>query len=95
MGRNKNKNTQGAKLVVTLQSKRGSNSLQTVSVYDNRLKADWGEDKIKERGIVNFNDLDDAKETLNWCVYGDSAKYQFVWAHNGSTTSTGYAYIFD
>ena len=94
MGRKKN-NIQGAKLVVTLQSQKGSNSLQTVSVYDNRLKAEWGEDRIKVRGIENFADLDDAKDTLNWCVDGDSAKYQFVWAHNGSTTSTGYAYIFD
>lgn len=91
----RNKNIQGAKLVVTLQSKRGSNSLNTVSVYDNRQNKEWSAEKIKERGIVNFNDLDDAKDTLNWCVDGDSAKYQFVWAHNGSTTSTGYAYIFD
>lgn len=94
MGRKKN-NIQGAKLVVTLHSKRGSNSLQTVSVFDNRQNKEWSEEQIKERGIENFRDLDDTKETLNWCVNGDSAKYQFVWAHNGSTTSTGYAYIFD
>ena len=94
MGRKKN-NIQKAKLVITLQSRRGSNRLQTVSVYDNRINAEWGAEIIKKRGIVNFNDLDDAKDTLNWCVDGDSAKYQFVWAHNGSTTSTGYAYIFD
>lgn len=89
MGRNKNKNTQGAKLVVTLQSQRGSNSLQTVSVYDNRINAEWSEEKIKNRGIEKFSNMDDAKETINWCVDGDSTKYQFIWAHNGSTTSTG------
>lgn len=94
MGRKKN-NIQGAKLVVTLQSQRGSNRLYTISVFDNRQNKEWDSEKIKERGIVNFNDLEDVKATINWCVNGDSAKYQFVWAHNGSSTSTGYAYIFD
>ena len=63
------------KLVVSIEPSQ--NGFKTVSVYDNREKAYWSKERIYERGIVNFLDLADVKETLNWCLNGDEKKYSF------------------
>ena len=84
-----------AKLVVTVDSDKATRRLTTVSVYDNRTQAYWTPEQIKERGIVHFLDLDDLKETLNWNLNGDSARYNFKWGQSSKTRSTGVAYVFD
>lgn len=52
-------------------------------------------EQIRERGVKNFNDLQDLRATLNWNLNGDSAKYQFRWGQSGRNGTTGYAYVFD
>jgi len=92
-----------AKLVVTIESYKDKLivednphiMIRTVSVYDNRTNEFWSEDKIKERGIENFLNTEDLKETLNWNLNGDSLKYQFRWTQNSKLKSEGKAYVFD
>ena len=84
-----------AKLIVKIESNRDTKSIQTTSVYDNREQAYWTKERIIERGITNFMNLDDLKETLNWCLNGDSSKYQFTWGKSLGKISEGVAYIFD
>ena len=65
------------------------------------LAADLGQlvrkdpEQIRERGVKNFNDLQDLKDTMNWNLNGDSGKFRFQWGQSGRSGSTGYAYIFD
>ena len=82
-----------AKLIVRVESQKGTNEITTVSVYDNRTKEYWNSEQIKERGIQRFLDIEDLKETLNWNLNGDSAKYQFKWGMTAGR-SEGMAYIF-
>ena len=97
------KTLQQAKLVVTVESYKGKSivennphlTIQAVSVYDNRTNEFWSEERIKERGIKYFLNIDELKETLNWHTNGDSSKYQFKWAQSNKEKSTGCAYIFD
>lgn len=84
-----------AKLVVEVESEKGSDRITTVSVFDNRENDYWSEDRIEEKGIEWFLNMADMKETLNWNLNGDSSKYQFKWGQSGKSRSTGYAYIFD
>lgn len=89
------KTLHNAKLVVKIISNKITNEITTESVYDNRTKSFWDETKIQERGIQNFLNMDDVKETLNWNLNGDSSKYQFKWGQSGKGISEGYAYIFN
>lgn len=89
------KTLRNAKLVVKIISNRISNKIVTESVFDNRTQTFWSKDQIKERGICEFINLDDIKESLNWNLNGDSSKYQFKWGQSGKGISEGYAYIFD
>lgn len=92
-----------AKLVITVESYKDKPivndnphiTIRTVSVYDNRTNEFWNEERIKERGIVNFLNVEDLKETLNWNLNGDSSKYQFKWGQSIKSKSEGKAYIFD
>lgn len=72
-----------------------TNKIITESVYDNRTETFWDEERIKERGIQYFLNMNDVKETLNWNLNGDDSKYQFKWGQSGKGISEGYAYIFD
>lgn len=44
----------------------------------------WDKERIKERGIQYFLNMDDVKETLNWNLNGNDSKYQFKWGHCGN-----------
>ena len=79
----------GAKLVVTVLGNKRTGEIKTVSVFDNRTQAYWPEDRIKERNIERFLDLNDMKETLNWNLNGDASKYQFRWGQTGKRGSEG------
>ena len=89
------KTINGAKLVVRVESNKETRKIRTVSVFDNRTKEFWTEQRIKERGITQFLNMDDLKETLNWNLNGDSRKYQFQWGQSGKECSDGVAYIYD
>lgn len=84
-----------AKLVVMVESKGIGHKIKTVSVYDNRTKKFWTEDQIHERGIEDFLDVRDLKETLNWNLNGDETQYRFRWTVTTKEKSTGIAHIFD
>ena len=89
------KTLKNAKLIVKVESNKATNDIKTISVFDNRTKEFWTEKQIKERGITNFLDMEDIKETLNWNLNGDSSKYQFKWGQSYVGRSEGVAYIFD
>lgn len=84
-----------AKLVIKVDSDRIKGIITTVFVFDNRTQGYWSKDKIQERGIEYFLNIQDMKETLNWNLNGDESKYQFKWGQSGSKHSEGIAYIFD
>lgn len=84
-----------AKLIIKITSNKIIHEIVTESVYDNRTQTFWSEERIQERGIQNFLNMDDVKETLNWNLNGDDSKYQFKWGQSGKGISEGYAYIFD
>lgn len=83
-----------AKLVITVESDRCSGLINTISVFDNRTNNYWGAEQIKERGILQFLNTADMKETLNWNLNGDSSLYQFKWGQSSRKFSEGIAYIF-
>ena len=89
------KTLNNAKLIVKIISNKVTNEIKTESVYDNRTQTFWATEKIEERGITNFINIDDVKETLNWNLNGDSSKYQFKWGQSGKVFSDGYAYVFN
>lgn len=86
---------QNAKLVIKVESKKGTQEINTISVFDNRTQENWGEERIKERGVEHFLNVEHLKETLNWNLNGDSSKYQFKWGQSVNGNSEGLAYIFD
>ena len=90
------KRLNGAKLVVTVESDKKTKRLRTVSVFDNRINRDTTEEVLKSApAIQNFSDLDDMKESLNWCLAGDDSKYKLKFGQGNNETQTGYVYIFD
>ena len=89
------KSFKNAKLVVRVESNKATKRIKTISVFDNRSQEYWSAERIHERGIERFLDLDDLKETLNWNLNGDSSKYQFAWGQSGKEASDGIAYIFE
>lgn len=84
-----------AKLIIKVDSDRCEGIITTVSVFDNRTQEYWSKDKIQERGIEYFLNIQDMKETLNWNLNGDESKYQFKWGQSTNKHSEGIAYIFD
>lgn len=89
------KTLHNAKLIVKIISNKITNEIVTESVYDNRTQTFWDEERIKERGIQHFLNMNDVKETLNWNLNGNDSKYKFKWGQSGKGISEGYAYIFD
>ena len=89
------KSVENAKFFVEVFSPKGSKFCETRSILDLRINSYWDPEQIRERGVKKFNDLQDLKDTLNWNLNGDSARYQFQWGQSGKSGSTGYAYIFD
>lgn len=83
------------KLVVRVEGNKYSKEIITRDVFDNREQKYWTDERIKERGITRFLNMDDMKETLNWNLNGDSSKYQFKWRQSSKDTTEGVAYIFD
>lgn len=84
-----------AKLIVRVEGNKFTKAIKTLSVFDNRTQKFWTNEDIKERGIKNFLNMEDMKETLNWNLNGDSSKYQFKWGQSGKERSEGLAYVFD
>jgi len=68
-----------AKFLVEVFSPKNSETCETCSVLDLRTDVHWNPEQIRERGVKNFNNLQDLRDTLNWNLNGDSAKYQFRW----------------
>ena len=89
------KTLNNAKLVVRVEGNKHSKEIITRDVFDNRTQTYWSDERIKERGITYFLNMDDMKETLNWNLNGNSKKYQFKWGQSSKDTTEGIAYIFD
>ena len=89
------KSVENAKFLVEIFSPKNSKFCETRSILDLRVGVYWDPEQIWERGVKNFNDLQDLRDTLNWNLNGDSSKYQFCWGQSGRNGTTGYAYIFD
>ena len=90
------KRLNGAKLVVTVESNKKTKQIKTMSVFDNRINRDTTEEVLKSApSVARFSDLDDMKESLNWCLAGDSSKYKVKFGQGNKDTQTGYVYIFD
>ena len=70
-------------------------TIKTDSIFDNRTQAEWTKERIHEREIEHFLNVQDLKETLNWNLNGDDRKYQFTWGQSGAGKTDGIAYIFD
>lgn len=64
------------KLKVELK-KSPNGSLSTISVWDNRTQSYWKSEQIRERGILDFLDKEDCKQSLNWNLNGDVSKYKY------------------
>ena len=88
------KTLNNAKLIITVESDKETRKIKTVSVFDNRTQEFWTKERIKERGIIWFLNMEDLKETLNWNLNGDSGKFQFKWGQSSKQKSEGKAYIF-
>lgn len=89
------KSIENAKFLVEIFSPKNSKFCETRSILDLRVNSYWDPEQIRERGVKNFNDLQDLRDTLNWNLNGDSAKYQFRWGQSRKSGSAGYAYVFD
>lgn len=89
------KTLNNAKLIVKVEGNKLTKAIKTISVFDNRTQKFWTNESIQERGIKNFLNMQDMKETLNWNLNGDSLKYQFKWGQSGKEKSEGLAYVFD
>lgn len=89
------KTLKNSKLIVKVESGKNTKKIYAVNVFDNRTQEYWNACRIRERGIEDFLDLEDLKETLNWNLNGDSSKYQFKWGQTVNGKSVGLAYIFD
>lgn len=89
------KTLNNAKLVVRVEGNKHSKKIITRDVFDNRTQTYWSDERIKERGITHFLNMEDMRETLNWNLNGDSSKYQFKWGQSNKDTTEGVAYVFE
>lgn len=89
------KTLNNAKLVVRVEGNKHSKEIITRDVFDNRTQTYWSDERIKERGITHFLNMNDMKEVLNWNLNGDSSKYQFKWGQSSKDTTEGVAYVFE
>lgn len=89
------KNTKDLKFIVTVESSKNSSFIKTIGIKDTRTNKELKDDYINKRGITNFSDLKDLKETLNWNLNGCSMKYTFRWCgttKNGNSIGTAYVF---
>jgi hypothetical protein len=89
------KSLTNAKLIIRVIGNKHTKEIFTEDVFDNREQKFWSDERIQERGIKKFLNMDDMKETLNWNLNGDSSKYQFKWGQGTKDCTEGVAYIFD
>ena len=89
------KSLNNAKLIIRVIGNKHTKEIITENVFDNREQKYWTDERIQERGIRKFLNMEDMKETLNWNLNGDSSKYQFKWVYTVRDKSEGIAYIFD
>ena len=83
-----------AKLVIKVEGNKPTREIVTKSVFDNRTQTYWTDERIQERGIRKFLNMEDMKETLNWNLNGDSSKFQFKWGQSSKDSTEGLAYVF-
>lgn len=83
-----------AKLVIKVEGNKSTREIITKSVFDNRTQSYWTDERIHERGIEKFLNMEDMKETLNWNLNGDSSKFQFKWGQSSKDSTEGLAYVF-
>ena len=91
----KTKTLNNAKLVIRVEGNKQTKEIITRGVFDNRTQSYWTDERIHERGIEKFLNMEDMKETLNWNLNGDSSKFQFKWVQGTKDCTEGVAYIFD
>ena len=91
----KTKTLNNAKLVIRVESNKHTKEIITRDVFDNRTQSYWTDERIHERGIEKFLNMEDMNETLNWNLNGDSSKFQFKWGQGTKDCTEGVAYIFD
>ena len=84
-----------AKLIVKVVSIYGAPGIQTRAIFDARTGKAWTAEQISARGVANFGNVADMKETLNWNLNGDDKKYCFEWTVISYACAIGQAYIFD
>ena len=92
---NMRKYLQKAKLVVNVRSNKKTKKIETVSIFDNRTGEYWTDERIESRGVRDFLNVDDMKQTLDWNLNGDDSKYRLYWGQSGKEYSDGTAYVFD
>lgn len=59
------KNLNNAKLIIRVIGNKHTKEIITENVFDNREQKFWSDERIQERGIRKFLNMDDMKETLN------------------------------
>ena len=89
------KSLNNAKLIIRVIGNKHTKEIITENVFDNREQKYWTDERIQERGIRKFLNMEDMKETLNWNLNGNSSKYQFKWGQGTKDCTEGVAYIFD
>ncbi len=89
------KGLNNAKFIVKVEGNKKTKKIRTIEVFDNRTQRFWTDEQISERGIEEFLNVEDLKETLNWNQNGDSSRYQFKWGQSAKEVSEGLAYVFD
>lgn len=90
----KTKTLNNAKLVIRVEGNKHTKEIITRDVFDNRTQSYWTDERIHERGIEKFLNMEDMKETLNWNLNGDSSKFQFKWGQSCKDSTEGLAYVF-
>ena len=89
------KTIKNAKLVIKVVGNKRTKEIKTINVFDNREQKYWTDERIQERGITHFLNMEDMKVTLNWNLNGDSSRYQFRWCQSTKDSTEGVAYVFD
>lgn len=88
------KKLEEAKYIVTVKDgidKEKPEKEFTMSVYDIKNNEYWSEEKIASRGIQSFQDFNDAIETINWNLNGDTSRCFHRWV----MTTVAEIYVID
>lgn len=72
---NKKARREDAKLILTMTLEDDKTEI-TRNVHDQRTDEWWTDEQIEARGIRKFQNLEDAIETANWNLNGDTEKCQ-------------------